>query len=507
MTAPRTPLAVLAALLLAAPAARAQGSPLDGLDAYVAQAVRDWKVPGLAIAVVKDDSVVFAKGYGVRVLGRPEPVGAHTLFAAASTTKAFTTTALAMLVDEGKLAWDDPVVRHLPGFQLADPYVTRELTVRDLVTHRSGLPTADLLWYGSPNTTNDVVRRLRFLPQAAGLRSRYAYNNNAYAVAGEVVEAASGMPWDEFVRARILRPLGMDGTLTGLAGLPERPDVAAPHVEVGDSIRPVPHRSLESIGPAGSMNSSVADMAKWMRFQLDSARAGGRRLVDSLTYREMFTPQFLVPAASYYPAARLAKPAFTAYGLGWFLQDYRGRKVAMHTGSIDGMSAILGLVPEERVGVVVFANLDHAELRHALMYRVFDAYLGGPPRDWSTELRALYGDAAERSRAAARGREAGRVRGTRPALPLSAYAGSYADSAFGRVEVRVEGGRLVARYGPAFTGPLEHWHHDVFRARWDDATQDPSLFTFVLDGARRRVESVQVEGIATFRRDVPAPAP
>jgi CubicO group peptidase (beta-lactamase class C family) len=372
----------LAAALLVIPiTAQAQQGPLQGLEAYVEQGMRVWEVPGLALAVVKDDSVVLARGFGTRTLGRDEPVDEHTSFAIASTTKAFTATAVALLVDEGKVRWDDPVSMHVPGFQLANG-LGAQLTVRDLLTHRTGLPTSDFLWYASGSTTDDILHRMRFLRPFASPRSRYMYNNTAYMVAGQVVQSASGMPWGEFVRTRILQPLGMRETLTGFVGLDARGNVATPHLEIDGAIQPIRYLNFDNIGPAGSMNSSVHDVARWIRFQLADGEWEGRRLLSQTQHREMLSPQFVIPQAQYYPAAQLAKPNFTAYGLGWFMQDYRGRKLAMHTGSIDGMTALVAMVPEERLGLVVLINLDHAELRHALMYRIIDAYLGGPERDW-----------------------------------------------------------------------------------------------------------------------------
>jgi CubicO group peptidase (beta-lactamase class C family) len=474
----------LAAALLAASAAEAQQGALRGLDAYVEDARSDWHVPGMALAVVKDDSVVYMRGFGVREVGRPERVDEHTSFAIASTTKAFTATAIAMLVDEGKVRWDDPVSRHIPGFSvMADPGLSGELTVRDLLSHRTGLPTGDVLWYASGSTSEDILRRMRFLRPFASPRSRYMYNNNAYLLAGMVVEHASEMPWADFVRTRILQPLGMNETLTGFAGLDARGNVATPHVEVRDTVRPVPYLDFDNIGPAGSMNSSVHDMARWMRAQLaGGVRPDGERLVSEVQHREMQSPQFVIPQSQYYPAARLARPSFTAYGLGWFMQDYRGRKLLMHTGSIDGMSALLALVPEERLGMVVYLNLDHAELRHALMYRIVDAFLGAPPRDWSTEMRALYAPMEEQGRAAERAMEAKRVSGTRPSLPVEAYAGTFADpdSLHPAVTVRAEGGRLVASMGPRATGEMEHWHYDVFRVRWANPTMGEDYLTFTI---------------------------
>ncbi|HEX6369934.1 MAG TPA: serine hydrolase [Longimicrobium sp.] len=502
----------LAAALLAIPAtagaAQAQPGPLEGLAEYVEQGMRDWEVPGLALAVVKDDSVVMMRGFGTRTLGRDEPVDEHTSFAIASTTKAFTATAVAMLVDEGKVRWDDPVSMHVPAFQLADPGLSGQLTVRDLLTHRTGLPNSDFLWYASGSSTEEILRRMRFLRPFATPRSRYQYNNNAYMVAGQVVQAASGMPWGEFVRRRILEPLEMRETLTGFVGLDARGNVATPHAEVDGTVRPIRYLNFDNIGPAGSMNSSVHDVARWIRFQLAGGEWDGTRLVSEAQHREMLTPQFVIPLAQYYPAARLARPNFTAYGLGWFMQDYRGRKLAMHTGSIDGMTALVAMVPEEKLGLVVFINLDHAELRHALMYRIIDAYLGGPTRDWSAELRPLYQGVEERSEAARRERESRRVQGTRPSLPLSAYAGAYADpdSLYGRVTVRLEDGRLVAgAAGGAMTGVMEHWHYDVFRARWDEASMGTSFMTFTID-PEGRVGWVRVDGRQLAREREAPPA-
>ena len=378
-----------------APAPRATADPVATLDAFAARAARDWQVPGLALSVVKDGRVVFAKGYGVRELGRPAPADTQTLFAIGSTTKAMTAAALAMLVDEGKVRWDDPVTRYLPWFQTGDPYVTRELTVRDLLTHRGGLGNADYLWYGSEIPAAEVRRRVRFIRPAYSLRSGFIYQNIMYAVAGDVVEAASGMPWDEFVRRRIFGPLGMTRTVATLRETQTRDNVAAPHDRVDGTIRTIRNASVDPVAPAGSIWSSVADMAKWMRFVLDTARtADGRQLLKPVTWTELLKPQTIVTPQGFYPTARLTRPHWMTYALGWFQQDYNGRAVSFHTGSIDGMVAIIGLIPDERLGVYVLANLDHAEVRHALMYMVFDLWAPDGAgsgkreagRDWSAEL-------------------------------------------------------------------------------------------------------------------------
>lgn len=500
-------LACLAALACGGPltaqqAAQPAPALLAGFDAYVARAVRDWKVPGLAVVVVKDDSVVFAKGYGVRELNRPDAVDVGTRFAIGSTTKAMTAVALGMLVDDGKVRWDEPVVTYLPNFRLADPYATREVTVRDLLTHRAGLGNADLLWAGGDYTPAEVVRRVGTLAPAYSLRSGFIYQNVMYAVAGDVVQAASGMPWDAFLRARLFVPLGMTATEATLAALKEKPNVAAPHAEIDDTIRVIENRTVDPVAPAGAVWSSVGDMARWMRFVLDSGRVGGKRLLSAAAYREILSPQVVAPPAMY-PTMRVVRPHFFTYGLGWFLHDYAGEAVAMHTGSIDGMSAIIGLLPDRRVGVYVLANLDHAELRHALMYRVFDAYRSGGDdagrvRDWSAELLTLYGRLHTEALAAERRQEQRRVAGTRPSLPLARYVGTYANSTFGDVVVRARDGVLHLVFGHGYAGPLEHWHYDTFRARWADRRTRPSAVVFAPDGGGG-VAEVRLLGV-TFAR-------
>jgi CubicO group peptidase (beta-lactamase class C family) len=498
-----------------APAPRAAADPVATLDAYTAKAVRDWRVPGLAISVVKDGRVVFAKGYGVRELGRPAPVDSQTLFAIGSTTKAMTAAALAMLVDDGKVRWDDPVTRYLPWFQTGDPYVTRELTVRDLLTHRGGLGNADYLWYESEIPVAEVRRRVRFLRPAYSLRSGFVYQNIMYAVAGDVVEAASGMPWEEFVRRRILAPLAMTRTVATLRETQTRDNVAAPHDRIDSAIRTISNASVDPVAPAGSIWSSVADMAKWMRFILDTARAAdGRQLLKPATWAELLKPQTIVTPQGFYPTARLTRPHWTTYALGWFQHDYNGRAVSFHTGSIDGMVAIIGLIPDERLGVYVLANLDHAEVRHALMYTVFDLWNADPPeagrrergyppqaggsgRDWSAELLKLYGGLQAQADSARARQEARRVAGTRPTLPLERYAGTYADSLYGAVTVTHERGQLVLRRG-ARSGALEHWHYDTFRARWANAWQGTSMATFII-GPRGTPDRLEIAG-TTLRR-------
>ncbi len=482
----------------------AQQRPLTGLDAYITQGMKDWRVPGLAIVVVQGDSVLFMKGYGVRELGKPDPVTVHTRFGNMSTTKAFTALLVAMLADSGKLALDDPVQEHEPAVQFADPYVTREITVRDLLTHRVGFGDPDYLWGTSGLDFATIAHRLRFVPTQTSFRSRFQYNNVTYALAGDVAARVAGTTWQALLHAKILGPLGMTETVADAAELKAAgiTDVTSPHGIVRDTVRVLPAAldGIDDIAPAGSILSTATDMAKWLRFLLDSGRVAGRRLVSPRNFAELFRPQQTVQRP-FYPTATLTNLHYQAYGLGWILQDYRGEFTAIHTGSIEGRSAIVGLIPSRRAGVAVFTNLDHSELRHALMYTVFDRFIGPstPAHDWSAEMRVLYRRLADSSRAAQQAEESKRVANTHPTLPLDRYAGTYADSLFGTATVGLNDGKLTLQAGTA-KGQLEHWQYDVFRVTWPDPFWDASYVAFVIDPDGAVGELRVVDSEQTYRR-------
>jgi CubicO group peptidase (beta-lactamase class C family) len=463
----------------------------------VEQAARDWRAVGLGIAVVKDDSLVFAKGYGAIEIGKPERVDVHTRFAIGSTTKAMTSAALAMLVDEGKLRWDDRVTDYIPELRLYDAYASHEVTIRDLLTHRTGLPAMDLFWAVGENdiTFPEIIRRLRFIPPSTSFRSAWDYNNVAYAITGTLVERASGMPWDAFIHTRIFAPLGMNESEALVSQIKGRSNVAVPHAEIRDTVRVVPIRSTDLIAPAGSVWSSVSDMSKWMRFVLDSGRVGTKRLISAANFRELVAPQMRAPMEEY-PALELAQPHFFSYALGWFVEDYHGRTVWMHTGSIDGMSAIIGLMPEQRVGVYVLGNLDHIELRHALMYEALDLYGEGPRRDWSADLRTLL---ASKLPARPTTPPAPHVAVGKPSAPLDKYAGTFADSAYGSIVVIIANGVLSARYDKLDFGPLDHWDYDVFRSRPKTPLDNATALVFQSDG-NGSINAVRAFGVTFVRR-------
>jgi CubicO group peptidase (beta-lactamase class C family) len=478
----------------------AQTLPQRELDAYIVRALRDWQVPGLAVAVVQDDSVVLARGYGVRQLGRPEPVTEHTVFAAASTTKAMTATALGMLVDEGRLHWDDAVVRHLPGFRLFDERVTGELTVRDLLAHRTGLPRGDLLWWASPYSREEVVYRVRHLRPRWEARSRFSYNNLMYVALGQLLEttAENGASWDGFLEERLFRPLGMRRTTTSAYAAHGAGNVAVPHIRVDGRVRSIPWRSVDNLGAAGAVNSSAWDMAQWVRFNLRRGTAGDARLLSDSVARALHSHQIGFRADS---ATERLFPEVTrrGYALGWAVQEYRGWRVVHHDGALDGMRTQVMMIPELGVGVVVMANHSPTDLHTAVAYRVLDAYLHAPPRDWSRELLAAAQERQLRRDRLWQDFERARVTGTRPSLPLAAFAGVYADSLYGEMTVDATGDRLVLRYGEAWAGDLEHWHYNTFRATWRDDALGRTTVTFAV-GSDGGIRSMSVHEFGAFGR-------
>jgi CubicO group peptidase (beta-lactamase class C family) len=491
-----TALTYAAAPLLAQKAAAK--TSLAGFDQYITKTMQDWKDPGLAIAVVKDDSIILMKGYGTRTMGKTEPVDEHTMFAIGSASKAFTATLVAMMVDQGKMRWDDPATTYLPDLQMYDPYVSRELTLRDMLTHRSGLARGDLMWYATDYNRDEILRRVRFLKPSWSVRSRFGYQNIMYLAAGQAAARTAGTSWDQLVRDRIFTPLGMTESNTSTRDLQGKTNVATPHSDVDDTLMTVPWHNIDNIGPAGSINSNVSDMIKWVRFQLAQGKVGGKSLVSPSAIGETHAAQMTIPVGA---DARQINP-FThleAYGMGWFLQDYRGRELDQHGGNIDGMSAMVAIMPEEKIGMVILTNANGSPVPTIALYRVLDALLNEPPRDWNAEFRKGYDKARAVAKETEQKQLAERTMGTKPSLPLERYAGVYADSMYGDVTVTAENGTLRAKYGTAFDGSLEHWHYDTFRAKWNSRPLGKTFVTFAL-GADGKVKSLDFEGVGTFGR-------
>jgi CubicO group peptidase (beta-lactamase class C family) len=454
--------------------------PLAGLDTFVQNAVKSWGIAGLAIAIVKDDSVVYARGFGVREIGKPGQVDARTLFAIGSNTKFFTSTVVGMMVDAGRMKWDDPATKYLPGFQLYDPYVTREITVRDLLAHRSGLGRrGDMLWYASPYDRQEILRRIRFLKPNSSFRSQYGYQNIMVMAAGEAAATAGGTSWDSLVTQRIFRPLGMTSSNTSVRALTGNANVATPHWSGDDLLTPIAWRNIDNIAPAGSINSNVLDMAKWLRFVLANGRVGTTQVIKPATLREIESPQTIVPS----PDDTLSPSThFHAYGLGIGMYDYMGVKVLSHTGGIDGMLSQVTLIPERRLGIVILTNTEgHNSVFAAVARRVVDAYLGAPQRDWSAIMLAQTRAQEATQTATAKRLEAARLKDTHPSVTPDHFVGRYVSEMYGDVTIAAEGAHQVLHFGPSFAGDLEHWANDSYKITWHDRRQGSGLVTFLVN--------------------------
>lgn len=460
----------------AAPPATAQRaasrSDLSGIDRFVEDVMREWHVPGLALGAIRGGAPVWLKGYGFRDVERRLPVTPSTLMAIGSNTKSFTVVLMGMLVDSGKLAWDQPLRTYLPDFQLRDPFATLEMTPRDLVRHNSGLPRHDLVWYGRPFDRQELYRRLKFLEPSASFRSRWQYQNLMFMTAGYLVEQITGRSWDELIRERIFSPLNMTRSNTSVRQLdPVNDDVAVAYVwrdcpearltGENDSqcgLVKVPYRNIDAVGPAGSINSSVEEMLHYIQFHLDSGAYGGRQLLSKQNAREMQTPQMVVGGSEIWPD----ELGMATYGLGLSVSIYRGRKLVQHGGGIDGFISQMSWMPRERIGVVVLTNMSgNNPVPNIVTRRVLDLLLGLEPIDWVARIKDQERQARERRERERREREAQRKLDTRPSHPLENYAGEYEHPGYGRLTVRVEGAKLTLVLD-GFTAPLKHYHHDVF---------------------------------------------
>ena len=495
----------------------ATADPPAGLDARIETIRATSETPGMAVAIVENGKVVLAKGYGVRELGASAKVDADTLFMIGSTGKAFTVAALATLVDAGKIGWDDKVIDHLPGFQMYDPWVTREMTVRDLLVHRSGLGlgAGDLLMVPRGRLSRaEVVRRLRYIRPATGFRGAYAYDNILYIVAGAVIEAVSGQSWEDYMREHVFRPAGLPNATADMARQLSVPDRAQPHGRVGDAVRGTgPVRLLDErdrLGqagaPAGLIAASANDMARWLQIQLaHGALPGGRgRLFSEAAGGEMWAPVTPMPITPAPAPVEGTTPSFQAYALGWEVRDYHGAKVVWHAGGLFGFTSIVALLPERNVGFAITLNSEEVQPRYGLMYELLDHYLGRPPQDWPAKF-AAYRRTRIADAEAAVARKAAAPAGVGPSLPLDRYAGRFADPWYGTLVLDAAGGALTADFTttPGMTARLTHYQYDTFVARFADRSIEPAYLTFALDadGKVERITARPVSPIADFSFD------
>ncbi|MFO1054945.1 MAG: serine hydrolase [Planctomycetota bacterium] len=438
----------------------------DGIADFVDDLRTKFHVPGCAIAVVHGDEIVATFASGKRDVEHDLPVTPDTLFAIGSSTKAFTTLLLGTLVDEGRLDWDKPVRTWIPDFALSDAEAGERITPRDLVTHRSGMPRHDLTWYGANFDRADMVRRLRWLPLNHGLREEFQYNNLMLLTAGHLAERITGATWEQLVTQRIFEPLGMGRSNFVVETSAADGDHAEPYRHADARTEHIAFRNTTAIGPAGSINSSVREMAAWVSLHLGAGKRGDRTIVQESTMADLHRVRMPLPD-------RVGSPDLISvgYALGWFVDVYRGARRIHHGGNIDGFSALVAMLPDRDYGFVVLSNLDGTPLPEMLVRRLSDRVLGLPEKDWATEALAGIERAEAREVAAKKGESAERHEGTKPSHPLADYAGDYTHPGYGPCRIEVRGDALHVDFH-GLGAPLEHWHYDVFRCAKDAANPE-----------------------------------
>jgi len=521
----RHPVTVICATLVGL-SMNAWAAPPPDLDAVVKQSMRTFEVPGMLLALVEPGQAPLTKGYGVRKLGESAPMDEHTLFSIASNSKAFTAAALAILVDEGKLSWDDKVVDRLPGFRMYDAYATSEMTIRDLLVHRSGLGlgAGDLLfWPESTVSRVELVRRLRYIKPATSFRSGYAYDNVLYVVAGQLIEAVTGDSWENFIVKRIFTPLGMSDSAPSPKYV-KSTNRSWPHARLDGPSRGIGKvaplafiPSIANAAPAGGINASAHDMARWLQVQLDRGVSGKTRLFSAEAAKEMWTPRVLMPIDTLPAQLQATQPNFNTYALGWHIKDYRGHRVVSHGGFVEGSASITYLIPERGVGFIVMMNSEDGEAHDAIAYRLLDHYLGLPATDWVAAFAKAHQDKVANAKqvlaAAANLSSAGATQSASlgsapgPSLELARYAGTYRDPWYGEVVItqsgdklagdKQSGGQLSINFtgNPGMHGTLEHVRHDTFRTHFTDRRMEDAFVTFALTVAGD-IEQAKVQAIS-----------
>jgi len=445
----------------------AQQVDLEKLDSYIEKTAKEWNIPGMSVGIVKDGEIVFSKGYGVMEVGKPGKPDGNTLYAIASNTKAFTSFMIAQLVEEGKLEWNDKVQKHLPYFELYNPFVSAEVTIKDLLCHRVGLGTfsGDVIWYKSDLTSEEIIKRIKHLEPKFNFRDGYGYSNLMYITAGEVIKKVTGKTWGENVQERIFDPVKMQRTIYSLKELEKKGNFATPHAYEEEKNIPIPYVDWEEIAALGGIISSVNDICKWMVFNMNHGIIGNDTLI-STSSRNMLWKMHNSYTVDHTERNDF-NTHFRGYGLGWGLADYHGRLRVSHGGGYDGMISAVNMIPDEKLGVVVLTNGMNAPTM-AVTYYALNAFLGEDERDWSTEmLLQIKKRQGEDKRVSSRKEK--RVLDTKPSLSLEKYAGTYNSPIYGDIDIKLESDelRISFEHTPDLSARLEHWHYDVWKINWD----------------------------------------
>ena len=465
---------------------------VDKVDTFLDKTRKQFDVPGISIAIVKDNKLIFAKGYGVQSLSKKQPVDENSIYAIGSTTKAFTAAALGKLVESGKIDWDDRVIDYIPEFELHDPSITNMFTIRDLLTHRSGLPRGDLLWYATDFSRQEIIERVRHLEPTYSFRAGFGYQNIMYLTAGQIIPRVTGKSWDDYVQTNLFKPLKMKRSSTVLSDLKGIKNVATPHQELDGVMKEIPWRDIENVGPAGSINSSVADMANWAMMLLNEGTFNGKEVLKAETVSELFMPQQIMRKegrlGSYYPPVN-----FLTYGLGWFITDFNGYKMIEHGGNIDGMHAQVSLVPELELGIIFLSNRRNL-MPEASRYYIVEAFAKiDHEKNWNNHFLNLIKNANDIAEKGLEELMQARDIDTEPSLPLKEYTGTYTNPMYGEVKVKLRGKALRIEGHKQFQGNSTHWHHDSFEVAWDQARLGKTIITFELD-VMGNVKGVEIPG-------------
>ncbi|HEX6193691.1 MAG TPA: serine hydrolase [Chitinophagaceae bacterium] len=456
----------------------------DSLDAYIERGMKQWQIPGLSIAIVKDGKNIISKGYGVREVGKSEKVDENTLFIIASNSKLFTGTALANLDNEKKLSLNDRVTRHIPWFRLYDSTSTRLVTVRDLLCHRIGLKTfqGDFTFWNSTLPKDSIIWKMRYLKPVGEFRQDYGYCNSAFLAAGEVLRKVTGITWEDYVQQNILTPLGMSNTYMLTAGLANRSNVAQPHNNLYAPLAKIPFDQVDNLGPATSMVSNVKDISRWLLFQLDSGRWQGKQVLPWAVLQKTRDANILTGSRK----SGAFPTHFRAYGLGEYMTDYNGRQVYWHTGGAFGHVTNVCFVPEENLGITIMTNNDNQSFFEALRYQVLDAYLGVPYTDRSRYQWRFFEQGKKQTDTTLAGLKARVEKKSNPPVPLDQYTGDYFNSVYGKISISKSGNTLVCRFQhhPNLTGVMEYMDNNEFRLTYSNIAYGIYPARFVMENGK-----------------------
>ena len=442
------------------------------LDKSIEKSIKEWKVPGLSIAVIKDNQVIYSRGFGYGNIKKNLKVKEETIFPIASCTKAFGATALGILVEKGELEWDRSLKYYIPEFRILDDYVSAHMTVRDILCHRTGLARHDLMWYGSEFDRKEIFKRMKFLNSSAGFREKWQYNNLMYMAVSFIIEEITGKKWEDFLKEKILEPLEMNSTFFTFPEMGE--NFAMPYKEDDGEIIEMPLSSLENLGPAGCLISNISDMAKWVLFNLNKGEAKGRQIISSEILKEIHSPVIFTGEGREYEEF-----FYKTYGMGWWVNMYRGRIFLHHTGGVDGYSSYTGFMPEDNMGLVILTNKRRAFLRFAIALNIYDQLLGFEKLPWNERMKK--GEEKDRAEEEKNKQNKDKKAGTKPSHRLREYGGTFNHPAYGNIKITEKEDKLYINYNKV-TAELIHYHYDTFEVEEGNIYENIKL-NFLMDRA------------------------